>query len=65
MQDKTTNYEIIKLLDELEKDINNKINMYNYYIDVIVDRFPPLGDNPQFKKKEIQEFKDEEKNRRI
>lgn len=65
MQDKTTNLEIIKLLDELEKDINNKINLYNYYIDVITDRFPILEDNQQFKKKEIVEVKDEEKNRRI
>lgn len=65
MQDKTTNLEIIKLLDELEKDINNKLNLYNYYIDVITDRFPILEDNQQFKKKEIVEVKDEEKDRRI
>ena len=65
MQDKITNIDIINLLNDLEKDINNKLNLYNYYIDVITDRFPILEDNQQFKKKEIVEVKDEEKNRRV
>lgn len=65
MQDKTSLIDIIKLLDTLEKQIRENINKYNYYIDVVTDRFPMLESDSQFSKIEIQEVKDEEKDRRI
>ena len=57
--------EIVTLLDELEKDINKKINLYNYYVDVLVDRFPPLGETNEFKRKELTNERDDSKERRI
>ena len=65
MQDNISNIEIINLLKILKEDINTYINKYNYYIDVITDRFPGLENSNEFQKIEIQEDKDEEKSRRI
>jgi len=65
MQDKTSIIEILNLLNELERTISNNVNKYNYYIDVITDRFPTLENSKEFQKIEIQEVKDEKKNRRI
>ena len=58
MEEKS-NIEIINLLNELEEDIKRKINLYNYYIDVIIDRFPNLENSIQFKKIDIMEVQNE------
>ena len=60
-----SNIEIINLLNELEEDIKRRINLYNYYIDVITARFPDLENSPEFKKKEVQNESEYSKNRRI
>lgn len=59
MQDKTSLIEIINLLDNLEKTIKTNINKYNYYIDVLIDRFPFLEKDSQFKKLDIMEVHNE------
>ena len=65
MQNETSTVEIINLLNTLESQIKENIIKYNYYVDVITDRFPTLENSKEFQKIEIQEVKDEEKNRRI
>lgn len=65
MQNETSTIEIINLLNTLESQIKENIIKYNYYVDVITDRFPTLENSKEFQKIEIQEVKDEEKNRRI
>ena len=65
MENKKSHIEIVTLLDELEKDINKKINLYNYYVDVLVDRFPQLGENEAFKRKEVTNEREDKQSRRI
>lgn len=60
MQDKTSLIEIIDLLEELEKQINANIIKYNYYIDVVTDRFPFLEENEIYDKIELRRVHDGE-----
>lgn len=61
MPDKTSLIEIIDLLEELEKQINNCIIKYNYYIDVVTNRFPMLEDNEVYSRIELRRVHDGEK----
>ena len=61
MQDKTSLIEIVNLLEELEKQINKCINKYNYYIDVLTDRFPFLEENEIYDKIELRRIHDGKK----
>ena len=61
MPDKTSLIEIIDLLEELEKQINNCIIKYNYYIDVVTNRFPMLEDDEVYSRIELRRVHDGEK----
>ena len=50
MQNETSTIEIINLLNTLESQIKENIIKYNYYVDVITDRFPTLENSKEFQK---------------
>ena len=55
-----SNSELINLLNELEKMIDKNVNMYNYYIDVILDRFPNLAESKEFFSYMSEKYKDQD-----